>query len=38
MIPHAAPHKNVYRFIAGQADGNGAMKDLLGAKAPDSPK
>ncbi|QUV90109.1 pyruvate, phosphate dikinase [Chloracidobacterium aggregatum] len=32
MTPHAAPHKNVYRFIAGQADGNGAMKDLLGGK------
>ncbi|QUV99377.1 pyruvate, phosphate dikinase [Chloracidobacterium sp. MS 40/45] len=32
MTPHAAPHKNVYRFIAGHADGNGAMKDLLGGK------
>ncbi len=32
MTPHAAPHKNVYRFIAGQADGNGTMKDLLGGK------
>ncbi|MGQ9897390.1 MAG: pyruvate, phosphate dikinase [Acidobacteriota bacterium] len=32
MTPHAAPNKNVYRFIAGQADGNGTMKDLLGGK------
>ncbi|OYT71073.1 MAG: pyruvate, phosphate dikinase [Chloracidobacterium sp. CP2_5A] len=32
MTPHAAPHKNVYRFIAGHADGDGTMKDLLGGK------
>ncbi len=32
MTPHAAPYKNVYRFINGHADGNGTMKDLLGGK------
>ncbi|MFQ3639892.1 MAG: pyruvate, phosphate dikinase [Chloracidobacterium sp.] len=32
MTPHVASQKNVYRFIAGKADGHGAMKDLLGGK------
>ncbi len=33
MISHGvAPQKSVYRFIAGHADGNGTMKDLLGGK------
>ncbi|MCS7078767.1 MAG: pyruvate, phosphate dikinase [Chloracidobacterium sp.] len=32
MTPHVAPYKNVYRFIDGHADGDGAMKDLLGGK------